>query len=174
MRLSDDWMAKDKRNSNQKPKFWLFPAIILADTGTCVSHSVSSSKPHMHTLFKNSLCQAGGSFSDIWVWYKSVARSAGLSRMCLYSIIDWQSFTVTEKTCRSGMAKMHFWLHSSCSHQSRGHRVYVGPVKRGRSFPRFWVYLTPSQARGLSRVIGAVNLEEQRRYSEVQSNKDKQ
>ncbi len=44
-------------------------------------------------------------------------------------------------------------------------RLSVGPVKSGWSFPQFWVYLTPSQAWGLSRVIGAVNLEEQRWYS---------
>lgn len=58
-----------------------------------VKFSLIIHTPHKHTSSKNSFGQADGSFSDIWVWFSS----AGFSRMCLYSIIDQESLTITEK-----------------------------------------------------------------------------
>ncbi len=131
----------------------------------CLSNPVSSSTPHTHTLSKNSLGQAGGSFSDIWVWYRSVARSAGLAG-CVYTALLIDSLSLSQRNL-AGQERQRCTF--DCVHLVHIRigviGLSVGPVKSGWSFPQFWVYLTPSQAWGLSRVIGAVNLEEQRWYS---------
>ncbi len=84
-------------------------------------------------------------------WHLGLVQVCGtFSRMSLYSIIDWQSLTVTEKSCRSGTAKMHFWLRSSSSHQNRGHRVECCPGEK-------WLVL--SSVLGLSDTITGLRTE---------------
>lgn len=129
-----------------------------------------------HTLSKNSFGQARGSFNDISVWYKSVARSAGFASGCVYTALLINGLSLSPRKCsKSGMAETHSILSSRQESGSSGWAS--ARWKEAGSVELLSAgFITPpsSQAWGLSRVIGAVNLEEQRGYSWAQSNKDKQ
>lgn len=159
-------------SSHYSRRHWYMCFTLVQNIGlvccACLSKSVSSSTPHTHTLSKNSFGQARGSFNDIWV----CGSSAGFTAGCVYTALLINSLSLSRRKCsRSGTAETHFWLLPSWIHvRVRVIGLSVGPVKT----PQCWIYLLPSQAWGLSHVIGAVNLEEQRWYSWAQLNKDKQ